>query len=217
MPKFSMDINGASQGAAQGREAWAGEHPPTGSYEGILKVVQVQKISDTATVVANRGKPKLSIGVELVNTPEGKYDGYIAWSNLNLVDSAIPYINQFLIALTDGSDAQFDAIKKAFYAGFVTDDRKIHVTAIGKWKIGSPEGTIPIKVSLKKRGYIPNGSQETVYISDINSFLLGGGGANVGAAVAAGPQVDEVEEETVGVELEDESGEVFAEEETADA
>lgn len=215
MPKFSLDINGVSQGAAEGREAWAGDHPPTGTYQGVLKVVQVDKISDTAKVEANRGKPKLRIGVELKGT-EGKYDGYLAWSNLNLIDSSIPYVNQFLISLTDGSDEQFATIKKAFYGGFVTDDRDIHVKSIGQWKINSPEGEIPVVVSLKKRSYVDN-SGATQTISDINSFLLGGGGAkNTGAVKTQAPE--EAPEEEASIELEPEDdGSVFADEETTSA
>lgn len=227
MPKFSLDINGVDQGAAEGREAWSGEVPPTGTYKGILKVVQIKKISDTASVEANRGKPKLNIGVELRDTPDGKYDGYVAWNNTNLVESSIPYVNQFLMALTDGSDSQFAAIKKAFYPpnGFVTDDRQQHVVSIGKWKVNSPEGDIPILVSIKKRGYIPKGSNETVYVADVDSFLVGGGGAK-----GVGPKVttpEEVPVEEAEIELveedetgEDEGGEVFGAEdaeETVDA
>jgi len=212
MPKFSLDINGIDQGAAEGREAWAGEIPPTGTYKGILKVVQLKTISQEASVEANRGKPKLNIGVEL--TEAGQYSGYVAWANINLVDQSIPYVNQFLISLTDGSDAQFAAIKKAFYPpnGFVTDDRKQHITAIGKWKIESPEGTIPVLVSVKKRGYIPKGNNETTFVADVDSFLIGGGGAKgVGAKVT---QVAEVPEEEAAVVLEDEDGAtVFADEE----
>lgn len=215
MPKFSLDINGVSAGAAEGREAWAGEVPPTGTYKGILKVVQIKEISQDAKVEANRGKPKLNIGVELTDCSDPKFNGYLTWNNLNLVDSSIPYINQFLLALTDGSDSQFEAIKKAFYAGFVTDDRKQHVTAIGKWKINSPEGTIPVLVSCKKRGYKPAGSDETAFVTDISSFLIGAGGAK-GVSGATSPAETVVEEEaTIVVEDEEEpdvSGESVFEE-----
>jgi len=104
MPKFSLDINGVGAGAAEGRAGWSGELPPTGAYTGKLKIVTVGAISQAAKNPANRGKPKFNVGVELFDTPEGKYDGFMAWGSLNLIDSGIPYINQFLHALTDGSD-----------------------------------------------------------------------------------------------------------------
>lgn len=213
MPKFALDINGIKEGAAEGRKEWEGEIPPTGTYEGILKVVQIQRISDEAPIPANRGKPKLNIGVELRNTPEGKYDGYLTWNNLNLVESSIPYVNQFLMALTDGSDLQFEEIKKKFYAGFDTDERQQHVTGIGKWNINSPEGTIPILVSCKKRGYVPKGSNETVFITDIKSFLVGGGGGGVKVTNPAGPETSDVveEEAQIALDTEEESAEPEAE------
>jgi hypothetical protein len=211
-----MDINGVNQEAAAGREAWAGELPPTGSYEGVVKVILVQTISDTAQVVENRGKPKLSVGVELQNTPEGKYDGYIAYNNLNLIDSSIPYINQFLLALTDGSDSEFEEIKKAFYGGFVTDERKQHVTAIGRWKTNSPNGTLPIKVSVKKRSY-KDKSDETQYVSEVSSFLVGGGKKTSTSGPASAP-VEEADVDLVDEDEEVSGDSVFEDEpETADA
>ena len=126
MAKFDIGINGMNTDVAQGREAWGGELPPTGSYEGVLKILSTGVIGSEAK---NAGAGKLSVGVELRNTPGGKYDGYLAWGNLNLIESSLPYINQFLLALTDGSDAQFSAIKQAFYVTKpTTDERKKHMS-----------------------------------------------------------------------------------------
>src|SRR5215475_3938680 len=147
MPKLDLSIDGTGQGVAQGREAWGGELPPTGSYEGILKIVSLGVIRQQSEQWA--GKTKLQIGVELRNTPQGKYDGYLAWGTLNLIDPSIPFVNQFLMSLTDGSDEQYAAIEKAFYTtGATIDERKKHILKIGRWNINSPEGLLPIQISL---------------------------------------------------------------------
>lgn len=178
MPKFSLDINGVGAGAVEGRAGWSGELPPTGAYTGKLKIVTVGQISQAAKNPANRGKPKFSVGVELCNTPEGKYDGFMAWGSLNLIESGIPYINQFLHALTDGSDKAITTIEKAFYeAGPVVDNDQKHVLKIGPWVIDSPNGELLIKVSIKKSSYFNPETKQTTESSRIESFLLGGGTA----------------------------------------
>lgn len=178
MPKFSLDINGVGQGAAEGRAGWSGELPPTGAYNGKLKIVSVGAISQAAKNPANRGKPKFNIGVELCDTPEGKYDGFVAWGGLNLIDSGVPYINQFLHALTDGSDKSIAAIEKSFYQdGPIVDDRQQHVLKIGTLKVDSPNGELPIKVSIKKSSYFNPETKQTTESSRIESFLMGGGTA----------------------------------------
>lgn len=176
MAKFSLDINGVGAGAAEGRAGWGGELPPTGAYNGKLKIVTVGSISQTAKNPQNRGKPKFNVGVELTNTPEGKYDGFIAWGSLNLIESGIPYINQFLHALTDGSEKSITAVEKSFYEnGPTVDDRQQHVLKIGSLRIDSPDGTLPIKVSIKKSSYFNPETKQTTESSRIESFLPGGG------------------------------------------
>jgi len=202
MPKFSLDINGVGQGAAEGRAGWAGELPPTGAYTGKLKIVSVGSISQTAKNPANRGKPKFNVGVELFNTPEGKYDGFVAWGSLNLIDSGIPYVNQFLHALTDGSDKSCGAIEKSFYeTGPIVDDRQQHVVKIGNYVVDSPNGELPIKVSIKKSSYFNPETKQTSESSRIEAFLIGGGSVARASKVGA-PVV--VEEEDVDDIFDDE-------------
>lgn len=207
MAKFNLGINGTEQGAAEAREAWSGEFPPTGTYDGVVKIMALDKIGPEAK---NAGKDKVKIGVELRSkTPEQdkKYDGYIAWGNLSLIESAIPYINQFLLALTDGSDAAFDKVKKAFYdAGPTVDERKKHILKIGAYTIDSPEGELPIKVSLVNKPYYNEKTKQTIDSVSISSYLAGGGSTPKGA-VSAGPETSTVEEEgTVDLDPEDENG-----------
>lgn len=199
MPKFDLDINGVGAGAAEGRESWKGDLPPTGSYEGILKILSIDVISQESKDWA--GYPKLRVGVELRNTSGGKYDGYIAWGNLNLIDPSIPFVNQFLLSLTDGSQKQQEAIEKAFYVTKPdTDARKKHITDIGRWKINSPEGQLPIKVAISNKPFFSERAKSTIQQVRIESYLLGGG---AGPSAGNG-SVDSIPEEEVSVELEPE-------------
>lgn len=199
MPKFSLDINGVGAGAVEGRAGWAGELPPTGAYTGKLKIVTVGSISQAAKNPANRGKPKFNVGVELLNTPDGKYDGFMAWGSLNLIESGIPYINQFLHAMTDGSDKAITAIEKAFYeAGPVVDNDQKHVLKIGPWAINSPNGELLMKVSIKKSSYFNPETKQTSESSRIESFLMGGG-----TAVKATAKAETVVEEEEDIDVDD--------------
>ena len=197
MPKFDLGINGSNQGAAEGRSGWSGEEPPTGAYEGVLKILSVDVISQDSQSWA--GRPKLRVGVELRNTAGGKYDGYLAWGNLNIIDPSIPYINQFLLSLTDGSDDQFEKIKKAFYDTKPTvDERKKHILKIGAWGVYSPNGELPIKVSISNKSYFNNKTQQSGQQVRIESYLVGGGSSTGNKVVE-----EAAEEEAVFVEPED--------------
>lgn len=204
MAKFNIGLNGQDVGVAEAREAWAGELPPTGSYSGVLKVLSLGKIGPDAK---NAGKDKMQIGVELrcdgeKGNPLKKYDGYIAWGNLNLIEGSEAYINQFLLALTDESDEAFEKIKSAFYgSGPSVDERKKHILKIGAFNINSPEGELPIKVSLKNTPYTNPKTNVTTQSVQINSYLLGGGSAPTGSAGA--PETAIEEESSVELEPED--------------
>jgi hypothetical protein len=179
MPRFDFGLSGADVGAAEGYEAYGGPLPKTGSYTGKLKIVQ---ISETSQKAKNPGAPMLKVGVEINDADQG-VAGFVAFRNLVIVDSVIPFVNQFLRALTDGSDAEFEKVKKAFWDdGPVVDDTKKNIHKIGNYKINSPEGQLPIKVSLKQRSYTPEGSTESRTVCEINSFLLSEGAAGSGSS-----------------------------------
>lgn len=200
MPKFDLSINGVTGDVAAPREAWGGELPPTGSYEGVLKILSVDVISQTGGS-KYAGQPKLRVGVELRNTKDGKYDGYLAWGNLNLIDPGIPFVNQFLLALTDGSDAQFEKIKKAFYVAKPnTDERKKHILKIGAWNVNSPEGELPIKVSLTNKPFYNTKTQQTTDQVRVESYLVSELAVKRSGGSAA-PAEEPIEEETSSVEV----------------
>jgi hypothetical protein len=160
MPKFNLNINGVDVEAAEGREEWKGPLPAKGSYPAKLRLVQVKQIK-------GKNDNRLSI-MAVLNTkgdPErNQYDGCPCWGGVNLTEQGIPYINQFLQSIsTDESDYQ--KVKKAFYAGFVTDEKKVNVTKIGTKKINSPEGELDIMITVGHNTY--NG----VTSAKIASFL----------------------------------------------
>lgn len=212
MATFNMDINGIDQGAAEGREAWAGELPPTGTYTGVLQVMSTDITSEDAK---NPGKDKFNIGVALKDTEEGKYDGYLAWGSLTLIEVSIPYINQFLISLTDGSEAAFEQIKRWFYGykdaqgnkvpnQIEVDERQKHVVKIGNYVIGSPEGVLPIKISISNKPFKNRVTDVITQQVRIESFLVGGGSHVQGAA----PEVA-IEDEEIAQVIDEDSDEAL--------
>jgi len=202
MAKVNLGLTVSDAGVAEERQSWAGELPPTGSYKGFVKVLSLGTIGPEAK---NAGKPKLSVGVELradKGSPAQKYDGFIAWGNLNLIESAKPYINQFLMALTDGSDEQFAAIQKAFENNIETDARKKHIEKIGRWNVNSPNGELPIMVSLSNKPFHNEKTNTTTQQVRVESYLLGGGGTKVATNGSAVNDIPE-EEDTFDLEVED--------------
>ena len=81
MAKFNIGINGADQGAAEGREAWSGELPPTGSYSGVVKILSLAKVGSEAK---NAGADKIMVGIELRKHPPQQFVikfRRLAWGN----------------------------------------------------------------------------------------------------------------------------------------
>jgi hypothetical protein len=189
MPKLNLNLNVAGQGVAEGYEAWPEDKlPDTGSYTGKLKVCQITKTGPNAAKYPNA--PMLRVGVELTNA--GPATGFVAFRNLLLVDDSVPYVNQFLRSITDGSDAALAKIQKAFENNTVLDEREVNVLKIGTVKVNSPEGELPIKVSIKRGSYTPKGSTVPVANAQIASFLLredaesgSAGGSSAAEEVAA--------------------------------
>lgn len=212
MPKFDLDINGVDDGVAEGYEVWSGPLPPQGVYDGKLKVAQIVVIDpDGRNKAKYAGKNRVKIGIELAGNTGDKaqYNGFVAWGGNNLVDSSKQFINQWLLALTDGSDEEFLAIKKAFYEGGIrVDEKKEHITAIGRWKVESPNGELPVKISLKQRQFtktLDDGTKSTRTQVDIASYLRRDGGSSAGGTIddiAAEPVDDDETDYTDDPEME---------------
>lgn len=166
MPRLSFGIDAdeaAGAGIAEGFSDYSGDLPPAGSYKGVLKVLRAKKI----TGGENKGKHRLQIGVEITDP---RYKGYFAWGGVNLIDSGLQFVNQFLNALGDGSDASLKKLQKALFGpGPVVDDtgNNVEVKKIGTVTINSPKGERPMIVSLKRKEW-PVGSGE--FSCQINGY-----------------------------------------------
>lgn len=156
MPKINFGIaDGADIEAAQGFPVYKGELPQNGVYEGILKVLKVEKIANGD----NKGKNRLQIVVTIDDPNYPEYKGAPAFDNKNLTDQGVPYVNQFLEALTDGSDKARAAVKRAFWkTGPIVDDAKEHILRIGTVKVESPKGELRVLISTKLNTYQGNTS-----------------------------------------------------------
>jgi hypothetical protein len=205
MPKFNLNINGVDVDAAEGREEWEGPLPPKGSYPAKLRLVKVKQI---------KGKSDNRLQIMVVLDTGDEYDGCPVFGGVNLTDQGIPYVNQFLQALTDGTEAAFEKIKRAFYAGFVVDEKKENVLKIGTLKINSPEGELPIMISLG------HSTWEGKTRPQISSFLLPGSeaGPSSDAVEEAVEEEDGGDEDETDVEVEsDDEGSVFDEEDAEES
>lgn len=195
MPKFNLAINGVGQDIAEGREDWKGPLPPKGSYPAKLRLVKVKQI---------KGKTDNRLQIMVILNTGDEYDGCPVFGGVNLTEQGIPYVNQFLAALTDGSDSQIEAIEKAFYAGFVVDEKKENVIKIGSKKINSPEGELPIVISLGHSNW------EGQTRPKINSFLLPGGNVSAnGSGDDEVPAEEDTDDDDVDVDAQASDGSVF--------
>lgn len=154
MAKINFGIaDAADQEAASGYPVYKGELPENGAYEAILKVVKVTKIGSGA----DKGKNRLQLVLILDDPEHPEYDGCPAFGGLNLTDQGVPYVNQFLESLTDGSDTAKAAAKRAFWkTGPIVDDAKEHIKKIGKINVNSPQGEIRVLIGTKLRTYNGN-------------------------------------------------------------
>lgn len=194
MPKFNLTINGVNSEVAEGRDQWSGPLPPKGSYPAVLRLVKVKQI---------KGKSDNRLQIMVTLNTKDEYDGCPVFGGVNLTDQGIPYVNQFLKALSDGSDASFTKIKKAFYGGFVVDEKKENVLKIGTLKINSPEGELPIKISLG------HSTWEGVTRPQISSFLPPTDNDSLS-------DEDDEDDETVEEDDGEDDGDVFDEDEDGD-
>lgn len=163
--KLKWDITG------KGDEAWSsdfttydGPVPPKGSYVAKVKRMTLGHIKKEGE---NKGKPRISVLLEIVagsgadglNDEKYQYRGAPVWDGLNIIKAQTGRVNGFLHALTDGSDADKRAVETAFWPpngpkadrvarrdGGTPD---VHITKIGKYDIGSPDGECLVRIVTK--------------------------------------------------------------------
>lgn len=161
MPKMAFGINGV------GEESGFDNTPvKPGTYKGVVKNVRVTFIKKDGP---NKGKPRLNIGCQVESGPDPKAKGRMFWTGLNVFEEQAGWVNGFLNAITDGSAANKKHIQEAFWGDGPDlkpgDDK--HVNKIGKYKIDSPEGEIPITFTIKN-GKDQDGEKR----SEIGRFIV---------------------------------------------
>jgi hypothetical protein len=188
MPRFNLNLNGVDVEAAEGFDQWSGPTPPRGSYPARLKVCKIVGIK------GKEGQHRMSIMATIDTEKDddlSQYHGCPAWGGANLSDEGLPYVNQFLQAISK-DDAQFKKVKTAFYgAGPVTDEKKTNITKIADVKVDSPNGELPILITVAPDTY--NGSTNVKIKSFLpkGSEIDGGGSSDDEEAV----EEDDVEED----------------------
>ncbi|QSL67822.1 hypothetical protein [Nocardia phage P3.1] len=147
MPKINFGVDGVGKEL----EGYSGKPPKPGIYTGKLKRLEYTKTKNGQ----NPGTPMLKAMVVIDGPKSAKeFHGAAVWRNLVIMDSTVGFVNQFLNSLTDGSDTQIKKIQNAFWkenATVVNDEG--HITKIGGFKIGSPEGERDVVIQVKNRKY----------------------------------------------------------------
>ena len=203
MPKLNFGIvDAADVDAASGLSVYKGELPKNGAYTGTLKRVTVGKIGSGD----DKGKNKLSILVEIDDEDYPEYKGAPVWGNLNLTDQGVPYVNQFLESLTDGSDKAKADVKRAFWkTGPIADDTKEHILRIGKINVNSPKGSLKVLITTKLRTWNGNttcGIQSYMLLNDDDSSTV--------------EEEEIIEDDDLIEEEDDDDDDPYADEEDAD-
>jgi hypothetical protein len=163
MPQLKWDVDG--KGETGGATGYEGPDLPKGSYVARVKRVTVGKIMGENS--KNKGKPRITILMEVVggagadgiDDSEYPYLGHPVWDGLNIIKSGAGFVNAFLHALTDGTEAEKSAIETAFwppngpYAKKETNPNNgksaVHVKRIGKVQINSPKGEMLVQITTK--------------------------------------------------------------------
>lgn len=203
--KVKFDVDG------KGDEAWGGDFksyegkpPPKGNY-----IVRVKRMTIGAIKNGdNKGKPRISVLCEVVggagsdgiDDKNYEYLGAPIWDGLNIIKSQTGKVNNFLHALTDGSDSAKRAVETAFWppngpkAEKVKKEGKpdvVHIVQIGKYAIGSPDGNLLVRVVTQMGRDLEKNPR-----AEVSQYLPYQPKGNNGAPVA-GDDDDDVEDDDV--------------------
>lgn len=152
MPKVKFGING--EGVEGGGNFYDGPPPPAGTYTGKLKRLELTKTSGGPNAKLPKGTPMMRILVEITGPKSAKkYHGAGLFRQIPIAESTAGFVNQFLAAITDGSETAVKRIQKVFWGEgpFINDEG--HFVKIGTTKIGSPEGEREVVIQTKLRKY----------------------------------------------------------------
>lgn len=178
------DING--KGVAPmggGQQGWNGPDLPKGSWPCKIKRMEITKIKSEGQ---NKGKPRIRILLEVsgLKGDKAKYNGHPIWDGLNIIEGSVGFVNGFLHALTDGSEAAKRAIESEFWDEDKGPERKrvkvekgprqgeveTHIVKIGKVKINSPNGETMIQVTTRP-GVVTVGQNKGDYRAEVTGYI----------------------------------------------
>jgi hypothetical protein len=131
--------------------------PPEGTYKGKLTQMKLNTQGDV---------PILITVTELIMPKSkkalAKSDGYWVWERFRLTDQAAPYLNGFLNALAGSEKAGLVLQKDVWERGALETKEEDggDVLRIGKFKVGSPEGTRLISLALTHDEYVKRGTED---------------------------------------------------------
>lgn len=164
--KVKWDINGKGVEPGSGQFGYQGPDLPKGSYVAKVKRVTLSEIKSAG---ANQGRPRLSVLLEVVggagskSIPDTGFKYYSApvWDGLNIIDSSVPFVNAFLHALSDGTEAGKRKVEHAFWdmdkivkkvkveKGPRSGQIDKHLIKFGSFIINSPNGEILVRITTK--------------------------------------------------------------------
>ncbi len=187
--RLKFDIDGRGDDPAGGM-GYNGPDLTKGVY-----IFKVKRMTMGAIKAAgdNQGKPRISILLELVGPDSAaKYKGHPVWDGVNIIKSGTGFVNAFLHALTDGSEAEKKAVENSFWgegpkADKITNkrgDEEVHIKQIGKYKINSPNGELLVQAVAA-----PDQDLKGNFRAKVNEYLPYEGKSN-----ASGDDDDDVDD-----------------------
>lgn len=137
---------------------YTGPLPPAGIYRATLKRMELTKTGERAK---NPGTPMLKMLVEIdepKDSSKAKYNGYGIWTNQTITEQSAPFVNQTLASMVAGDERKLKALKHWFWNGDLNTENSDggHINAIGKFKVGSPEASIPVIINTKNKKTTPD-------------------------------------------------------------
>lgn len=159
-----------------------GPPPRPGMYTGVVEKLGLAKIGSGD----NKGQDRLAL---LVRITEGPFEGAGVFHSLNMTKQGGYYVNQFLWAMTNGTQRQKDAIRKMFW------HKGYDVAKEADGKMGHPITVIGSKFEPIKK--------KVQFITVMDNDLEGNPRAKIARfliPVAAEEEPDEFEESLPGPE-----------------
>lgn len=103
----SEDVNKTQIGSGE-NSYYDGPPPKPGYYTGVIKSMKLGKIASGK----NQGADRIELLIEI---NKGDFKGAGIFHNLNLTDQGKAYVNQFLHAVSNGTDADMVKIRRVFW------------------------------------------------------------------------------------------------------